>query len=258
MAGDWQLRIEDIDHTRCQAHFTEAIFEDLRWLGFDWPEPVLCQSANQKAYQEALTWLKSRGLTRTEAPSSQGPARLHDKISLDLEACHKTLGTKINSLGFVETGPKLHNQIGHFVPLNWSFINDTTIARSDIGLSYALCVVIDDAAQGITEVVRGTDLFEATHFHVLLQALLDLPTPHYHHHPLVLDDDGRKLAKRRGSRSIRDQRAFLGSSMGSSIASSIPIAEPQSINLNIGQKISLSAQALLEFAYKLIEPELLG
>lgn len=219
--GEWLLRIEDIDTHRCHPRFSEAIIEDLRWLGFDWPEPVLVQSADITPYQDALHLLVSAGLTWSEPKNEHA----HYKISLDLDACLELLGERVKTLGYWETGPKLNNQAAFFEPLDCSLITDTTIARRDIGLSYALCVTIDDSHQAITEVVRGHDLRDATHFHVLLQALLDLPTPHYHHHPLINDDQGRKLAKSRGSSSIRDER-----------------------------EKGIKAQDVLELAYGLIDP----
>jgi glutamyl-Q tRNA(Asp) synthetase len=231
--GTFLLRIEDIDTPRCRPEFEAAIFEDLRWLGLDWPEPVLRQSANLAHYRAALDRLAARGLcypcrcTRADiraalsAPqegaaghdgvypgtcrgrrmAEAGPA---DAIRLDMARALDALGGRVP--GFRENGP-LHP--GEHAVDAGRLLRDTgdvVLARRDIGTSYHLAVVVDDAAQAITEVVRGDDLFDATPLHCLLQALLEFSTPEYWHHELIRDEHGRRLAKRDDARAIRRYR----------------------------------------------------
>ena len=220
------LRIEDIDRPRCRPEFETAIFEDLRWLGLRWPEPVLRQSDRMEAYAAALARLIALGAcypcrcTRAEiraalsAPqegvasdiypgtcrgrpmAAAGPG---DAIRLEIARAQALAGP----LQFTETGPLYPGQ--HVADA--SALGDVVLARRDIGTSYHIAVVVDDAAQGITEVVRGVDLFEVTPLHRLLQALLELSAPSYHHHRLIRDDLGRRLAKRDDARAIRRFRA---------------------------------------------------
>lgn len=213
--GQFLLRIEDIDHTRCRSHFEAAIQEDLAWLGLDWPEPVLRQSDYLADYQAALDRLKTLGVvyadhkTRKEqveaalsapqdettpiAGTSSNPA-----WRLSLDAARRHLGSAYDDLLFSDNGTE---------HLARPEINgDVILGRKDIGVAYHLAVVIDDARQDVTHVIRGHDLFDATHTQVLLQALLGLPTPQYRHHALMLDDEGRRLAKRKGSKALRDYR----------------------------------------------------
>lgn len=235
--GDLLLRIEDIDTSRCKPAFEAAILDDLAWLGLRWPLPVMRQSERMPAYRAALDRLVRMGLcypcacTRREiraalsAPQeksdsvdyhalypgtcrgrsmySAGPS---DAIRLDMAAALSRLGTS-QPLGFAETGPE---QPGWHVIGADELLHqhgDIVLARRDIGTSYHLAVVVDDAAQGITEVVRGQDLFDATALHVLLQALLGLARPVYHHHRLIRDAQGRRLAKRDADRALRAYRA---------------------------------------------------
>ncbi|MGZ3299191.1 MAG: glutamate--tRNA ligase family protein, partial [Asticcacaulis sp.] len=116
-----------------------------------------------------------------------------------LEEARRVLGARYDALSFTEGSIEQKA-----VP---ETNGDVVLGRKDIGVAYHLCVVIDDARQGISHVIRGRDLIDATHTQVLLQALLDLPTPQYRHHALLLDDEGRRLAKRKGSKSLRDFRA---------------------------------------------------
>ncbi len=218
--GEFLLRIEDIDHTRCRPHFETAIHEDLAWLGLDWPTPVLRQSEHTSEYREYLDRLRDMGVvyadhkTRKEqveealsAPqgetvTEQGGASPNPAWRLSLTAARDVLGARYDSLEFQEISfsPGRHRA-------RPEVNGDVVLGRKDIGIAYHLAVVIDDARQGITEVVRGHDLVDATHTQVLLQALLGLPTPAYRHHALLLDDEGRRLAKRKGSKSLRDYRA---------------------------------------------------
>jgi glutamyl-Q tRNA(Asp) synthetase len=215
------LRIEDLDTARCREEFVEAIFEDLHWLGFVWPEPVLRQSERAAAYQAALRKLDALGLTypcfctrkdiaaeiarASEAPSGpDGPiypgtcrnltqterdARLASGVPHALRLDVTKAAEQFGSLTFQEqrTGT-IHVQPQLF--------GDIVLARKDLPASYHLAVVIDDAHQGVTLVTRGEDLFPATHVQRLLQALLGLPEPHYAHHKLILDASGKKFSKR--------------------------------------------------------------
>jgi glutamyl-Q tRNA(Asp) synthetase len=212
--GGFILRIEDIDHTRCRPAYEAAIYEDLAWLGLEWPKPVLRQSEHLPDYAEALDRLRSMGVLYADHKTRKGEAEAalsapqgesvtesagaNPAWRLSLAAARDVLGARYETLSFMEMGETC---------LADAAINgDVILGRKDIGVAYHLCVVIDDARQGITHIVRGHDLYDATHTQVLLQALLDLPTPAYHHHALLLDADGRRLAKRKGSKSLRDYR----------------------------------------------------
>lgn len=231
--GNFLVRIEDIDRARCRPEFEEGIFHDLRWLGLDWPEPVMRQSGRLPAYAAALAQLQAMGLTYrctctrgdiraalsapqegTVAVGPDGPVYPgtcrhagHDDagaaIRLDMAAAVARLG----GLGFDETG---HLRPGHHTLAPDRLVEqvgDIVLARRDIGTSYHLAVVVDDAEQGVTLVTRGDDLFEATTIHVVLQGLLGLPTPRYHHHRLIRDDQGKRLAKRDDARALARFRA---------------------------------------------------
>lgn len=223
------LRLEDIDTARCRPHWETAIFQDLQWLGLSWPEPVMRQSQRRAAYDAALAQLAALGVTyactctradiRTAlsapqegAPGPDGPVYPgtcryagHPQggatIRLDMRRALALVGPP----EFTETGP-LHP--GTHRPQGLiEGTGDIVLARRDIGTSYHLAVVVDDAAQGVTLVTRGADLFEATAVQVLLQRLLDLPTPAYHHHRLIRDDAGTRLAKRDDARALATYRA---------------------------------------------------
>lgn len=244
--GTFLLRIEDIDQTRARPKWEARIYDDLRWLGLGWPEPVMRQSDRQVAYDAALDSLWHKGLlypctcTRRDiadalaAPQEGAPLLGPDGLVYP-GTCHPGTGTgppiamerprdvtlrlhMSAAVGHVEADAD--GLIGRFgetgthpgaiavsgTDLTQS-IGDVVVARRDMGTSYHLSVVIDDAEQAVTDVVRGEDLFEATKIHVLLQRLLGLPTPRYHHHRLVRDDTGRRLAKRDDSRAISLYRA---------------------------------------------------
>lgn len=224
--GRCLLRIEDIDRTRCRPAFEQAILEDLRWLGLDWPDPVWRQSTRGPHYAAALARLVALGLcypcrcTRAEiraalsAPqegttpdvypgtcrgrpmAEAGPG---DAIRLDVARAQALAGP----LAFTDTGPV---QPGRH-SADATALGDVVLARRDIGTSYHIAVVVDDAAQGVTEVVRGADLLGVTPLHRLLQHHLGLPEPAFHHHALVRDDTGRRLAKRDNARALRTLRA---------------------------------------------------
>lgn len=234
--GAFLLRIEDIDTARARPDWEAQIYDDLTWLGLDWPRPVLRQSQCLPLYAQALAQLTALGLTypcrcrrgdiraALTAPQAgapfQGPdgmvypgtcrgrhmdeAGPEDAIRLDMARAVAALDALP---GFTETGA----EHAGWHPLNAETlidcVGDVVLARRDIATSYHMAVVVDDARQGITEVVRGADLFEATQIHVLLQTLLGLPVPDYHHHRLIRDDSGKRLAKRDDARAIELYRA---------------------------------------------------
>ena len=222
--GPALLRIEDIDRARVRPEFEAAIFEDLRWLGFEWPEPVMRQSRRLAHYSDAVDRLAALGLvypcscTRAEiraalsAPQegagevvypgtcrgrSMSEAGPGDALRLDMAAATEGFARMFDEIGPIRPG----RHVAEPGPAG-----DIVLSRRDIGTSYHVAVVVDDAAQGITEVVRGADLWDATPIHVLLQSLLKLPTPRYHHHRLVRYEMGKRLAKRDDARAIRAYR----------------------------------------------------
>ena len=224
--GRFLLRIEDIDFTRCRPEFDDAILEDLVWLGLAWDGPVLRQSQRRAAYDAALARLAAAGLaypcfcTRKEIAAEiaaagaapQGPDGAlypgtcrgrpaptgleNAAYRLDCTAAAQAVG----ALRFSDGGAGT-------VAVDPCLFGDAVIARRDIGTSYHLACVVDDAFQGVTLVTRGLDLLPATHVQRVLQAALGLPAPRYHHHGLLTDDAGRRLAKRDDARSLRALRA---------------------------------------------------
>ena len=222
--GRFLLRIEDIDGTRSRPEFIEGIIEDLAWLGLRWDSLVL-QSERLATYDAALATLKARGLvypcfcTRAEIAASasapQGDAGpVYPGICRGLSAGEAAARTgpccwRLDMAKAVdETGAlSWHDDAAGWVVADPLAQGDVVLARKDAPASYHLAVTLDDAAQGVTDVVRGVDLFAATDVHRVLQALLGLPVPAYHHHPLVLDAAGRRLAKRDGAPSLADLRA---------------------------------------------------
>ena len=233
--GRFLLRIEDTDFTRCRPEYTEAVFEDLAWLGLDWETPVRRQSDHRAEYDRALETLREQGLlyrcfrTRKErlalagvAPHADdpvdppaftgGPHDPHEEARrleageafawrLSLDRARARLGD-LSRLGWVEEGvdPGVHEA-------RPEALGDMVMGRKDIGAGYVIASVIDDAAQGITHVIRGEDLIPMTSIQRVLQALLDLPTPMYRHHPLLLDDQGKRFAKRDGAVTLAQIRA---------------------------------------------------
>jgi glutamyl-Q tRNA(Asp) synthetase len=235
------LRIEDIDRARCRPEYETAIYEDLAWLGLAWEEPVRRQSAHWDDYRAALGRLDAMGLvypsfeSRAEiammvagreakgrwprdpdgAPLYPGAAKTLPEaerkrrmgnepyaLRLDMAAALKRVG----AIDWRESGEGPRGETGAVAadPAAWG---DVVLARKDTPTSYHLAVTVDDAVQGITDVVRGNDLFYATGVHRLLQALLDLPAPRYHHHRLILDSDGKKLSKSTAATGLRELRA---------------------------------------------------
>ncbi|XDA99730.1 tRNA glutamyl-Q(34) synthetase GluQRS [Sulfitobacter sp. LCG007] len=242
-AGIFLLRIEDIDRSRARPEWEAAIRDDLRWLGLDWPEPVMRQSERIGAYRSALDQLWKRGLLfactcsrrdvlaaasapQEGAPLATGPdgviypgtCRAHDITSRvralpDDAALRLYMDRATAQTGHVRfeeagEGPKGETGTVQVDPEQAvSEIGDVVLARPDMGTSYHLSVVLDDAAQGVTHVVRGADLFEATRIHVVLQRLLGVPSPVYHHHRLIRDAQGKRLAKRDDARALSKFRS---------------------------------------------------
>jgi len=248
------LRIEDIDQARARAEWERAIYDDLRWLGLSWPEPVMRQSQRLSAYRGALSRLMAMGLLypctckrrdilqaadapqegvvhgpdgpvypgtcRPSAPFTGAPPE-GAALRLDMRRALALLGDAPLAFHEMEEGPE--GQTGE-IRLRADdlveSVGDVVLARRDWQTSYHLSVVVDDASQGVSDVTRGRDLFEATAIHVVLQALLRLPTPRYHHHRLIRDEAGKRLAKRDDARAIalyreegarpEDVRAMVG------------------------------------------------
>lgn len=229
--GRFLLRFEDIDHTRVRPEYYAGIEEDLHWLGLDWDRPALRQSERTAAYAEALECLRQLGVaypcfcTRREIeeevarmvsaphgpegalypgtcrrlPADDQSARLAtgNQPAWRLDA---TRATKIvGGLNFTDLR---HGQIA----VDPGLLGDVILARKDIGTSYHLAVVVDDAFQQVTHVTRGEDLLPSSHVHRVLQALLGFPEPTYLHHSLVLDENGVRLAKRHDALSVRGLR----------------------------------------------------
>jgi len=234
--GRFLLRIEDIDADRVRPEFEAAIIEDLAWLGLKWEQPVRRQSDHLADYARALQALEARGLvypcfcTRKEIAAEitragaapHGPAEtvypgICRKLTADEREARRAAGERC-ALRLDMARALAEAKAGYGRPLTWhdrgkgdqlcdpSPQGDVVLARKDLGTSYHLAVVVDDAAQGVTLVTRGEDLFEASHVHRLLQALLGLPTPQYHHHRLIADGKGQRLAKRSDALSIRALR----------------------------------------------------
>lgn len=207
--GQFLLRIEDIDTTRCRPEYIQTIYDDLRWLGLAWGGAPVLQSQRMPLYQAALAELDALGIlyrcTCTRAQSGTGQYPGTCRTLGHSEGAWRIDMARASALA----GPlDWHERDQGRILADPMAQGDVIIARKDIGTSYHLAVTVDDAAQGITHVVRGMDLFAATHVHRLLQALLGLPTPHYQHHRLIIGDDGTRLAKRKQSPALallRDQ-----------------------------------------------------
>jgi glutamyl-Q tRNA(Asp) synthetase len=225
--GRFLLRIEDIDAARRRPEFEVGIFEDLAWLGLDWETPVRHQSEYMQAYGAALAKLQSFGLlyrcfrTRksqmaeiASAPHARDDVITGAPLAPEIEAANLQAGAPYAwRLSLARSrdhlGGAVWDRMGFEADGAWTKaaperLGDVILARKEFPASYHLACVHDDALQGITHVIRGEDLAEAAHIHVLLQNLLSLPTPIYRHHRLILGDDGKRLAK-------RDQAATLAS-----------------------------------------------
>jgi glutamyl-Q tRNA(Asp) synthetase len=237
--GRLLLRIEDIDAARCRPDYEQAIYDDLAWLGITWEQPVRRQSAHFDEYGAALARLDAMGLVypsfesrgeiarlvaarETHAPWPRDPdgAPLYPgdaralapserrrrmeagdpyALRLDMAAAIARTG----ALSWGETGAESEAGSVAAAPQMWG---DVVLARKETPTSYHLAVVVDDARQGVTHVVRGQDLFWSTSVHRVLQALLDLPAPSYHHHRLILDAEGKKLSKSTRATALRALR----------------------------------------------------
>lgn len=230
--GRFLLRIEDIDAGRCRPAFEDAIFEDLAWLGLDWPRPVRRQSEHMADYAAALNRLDRLGVlypcfcTRREIlaevaaadhaphgpdgplypgtcralPSAERAARIATGMPYALRLDAAKAAALVGPLFWTEIGTGT-------IPVDPTALGDVVLARKDVPASYHLAVTVDDDLQGVTLVTRGRDLLHATHLHRLLQALLDLRPPTYRHHRLLANDKGRRLAKRDGAVTLRALRA---------------------------------------------------
>lgn len=208
--GRLLLRIEDTDQTRARPEFVTAIFEDLAWLGFEWERPVRIQSEHVSTYEKNLHTLWSMGAVYP-CFCSRKQALARALISRDPEGQPHYGGTcrrlpRAEAAGRITAG-KIHGwRLDTSMDPDASAWGDAVIAKPHVGSSYHIAVVTDDALQGVTHVVRGKDIEAATPLHLLLQQLLGLPRPHYHHHQLIFDDTGGKLSKSRGSTSLRQLR----------------------------------------------------
>ena len=230
--GEVLLRIEDIDVTRCRPEFEAGIVEDLAWLGLVWDGAVRRQSEHFADYQKVLDDLRGRGLlyrcfrTRKEvmaeigraphgavAAFTGGPLGAEEEAArigvgdafawrLSLARAREALGAAYDRLGYEEVG----ETGAGFVPMRAELHGDVVLARKDTPASYHLAVTHDDALQGVSDIVRGEDLRDSTHIHVLLQALMGWPRPRYHHHALLRDAAGKRFAKRDQSMTLRAMR----------------------------------------------------
>jgi len=212
--GRWTIRIEDLDQGRSRPEFVDGIFEDLRWLSLDWAEPVLVQSQRKAAYAEALEKLKARGLAYacfcTRADIAQSLTAPHGDAATSYPGTCRALPDdperrgmtphcwRLNSAAALErvSMPSWTEADDREFTAEPDQIGDAILARKDAPAAYHLACVLDDAASGVTMVVRGADLRPSTPIQRLLQQLLDLPEPIYLHHPLITHEDGRRLAKR--------------------------------------------------------------
>jgi glutamyl-Q tRNA(Asp) synthetase len=241
LGGRLLLRIEDIDPERCRPEYDAAIHEDLGWLGLSWQQPVRRQSEHFADYARAIAELEAQGLLYPSFESRRelaglvaerersGPwprdpdgvplylgrgrklaaaereRRRHSGEPYALRLAMDAAVARAGVITWNETGAGPHGQTGRVTtaPLMWG---DVVLARKDLPTSYHLAAVLDDALQGVTDVVRGQDLFWSTSIHRLLQTLLGLPEPTYHHHKLILDDEGHKLSKTTKATGLRNLR----------------------------------------------------
>lgn len=221
--GRFLLRIEDIDGTRSRPEHVDTILRDLEWLGLDWDDAIVFQSQRLALYDATLDRLRAAGLlypcfcTRADIAASLSaphgpygaiyPGTCRELTTPDLTRPHCW------RLDMAKSRETLSGQALGFDDSNHGVIradpaaqDDVVLARKDAPASYHLAVTVDDADQGVTDIVRGDDLLPATHVHRLLQALLDLPTPRYHHHALLLGADGQRLAKRHNAPTLAAMR----------------------------------------------------
>jgi glutamyl-Q tRNA(Asp) synthetase len=219
--GSFLLRIEDIDPGRVRTAFVDGIIEDMLWLGLEWDDEIVYQSERLDLYAAALERLRETGLlypcfcTRADIAASVAaphgpegalyPGTCRGLDDTDLSRPHAWRLDVARAT--TRTGPLVWTDHGKEIDARPDLLGDVVLARKDAPASYHLAVTLDDAAQGVTDVVRGRDLLASTHVHRLLQALLDLPVPHYHHHQLLTDAAGARLAKRHGAPALADLRA---------------------------------------------------
>jgi len=237
--GQFLLRIEDTDIGRARQEYEQAIYDDLRWLGLIWAEPVMRQSERQAAYGAALAILQAQDLIypcfctrkeieaefRASVSAPHGPdgplypgtckSLNPDDVARRLDAkephalrlhIDRAIAVAPSDLRFREQGAGTKCETG-FIKITPDLFGDAVLVRKDLASSYHLAVVVDDAAQGISLVTRGRDLFPSTHLHRLLQHLLGVPCPEYLHHDLVTDENGKRLAKRNDALALSTLRA---------------------------------------------------
>jgi glutamyl-Q tRNA(Asp) synthetase len=225
--GRLLLRIEDIDETRCKPQYEAAIYQDLRWLGLAWEEPARRQSEHYDDYRGSLARLDAMGLIYPAFESRAETARMATRHDPDGAPIYAGAGKSLSAAerkrrieagepyalrldmdaAMARTGRVTWNEAGRDMEADPAAWGDVILARKDSPTSYHLAVVVDDAAQGVTDVVRGQDLFAATAVHRVLQELLGLAAPHYRHHRLILDTEGKKLSKSTQATGLRELRA---------------------------------------------------
>ncbi len=224
------LRIEDIDHTRCRSEFADAIIEDLSWLGLNWQSPLRFQSQHLQDYQQAIRTLRETGLiypcfcTRkliqqelirmASAPHAEDAIALYPGTCRDLSANeqygrmqHEPFAWRLNiEKAMALVGEDISWRDGSGDVHAGNIDHDIIIGRKDIDFSYHLAVVVDDALQNISHIIRGRDMEDSTGIHRLLQKLLGLPEPVYLHHPLLCNQSGERLAKRNAATTLKGLR----------------------------------------------------
>jgi glutamyl-Q tRNA(Asp) synthetase len=222
--GRLLLRIEDIDETRCKPQYEAAIYEDLHWLGLAWEEPVRRQSEHYDDYRGSLARFDAMGLIYPAFESRAEMARLATRHDPDGAPIYAGVGKSLSAAerkrrveagepyalrldmeaAMARTGRVTWNEEGRAIDADPAAWGDVILARKDSPTSYHLAVVVDDAAQGVTDVVRGQDLLQSTSVHRVLQELLGLPAPRYRHHRLILDAEGKKLSKSTRATGLRE------------------------------------------------------
>ncbi len=230
--GEFLLRMEDIDTTRVRATYYDSIQEDLQWLGIEWSQPIIKQTDRLNAYTAALSKLQEIGAvypcfcTRREITTElsnilhapHGPEGAHypgtcrnlskSEITRNIQN-GLTPSWRLHTNYLKKNLPKLQFQDQQYgkISVDLDLLGDVILARKDIGTSYHIAVVVDDAWQNISHVTRGEDLLHSTHIHRVLQALLNYPSPEYLHHPLLCNDEGIRLAKRNNAYALQHYRA---------------------------------------------------
>jgi len=226
-ASTVRLRLEDIDTTRCRPAFYAAIEEDLHWLGLKWQGEIRVQSQHFPEYATSLAHLRARGLLYpcfcSRADIARAATAPHEAEGIYPGTCRHRPATEsaeriaagapyawrldVKAASTQAGRVRFHEDQKGWITAEPERLGDVVLARRETPASYHLCVVHDDALQNITHIIRGEDLFAATHIHALLQALLGLPTPAYAHHKLLTGPDGKRLAKRDHAATLREMRA---------------------------------------------------